>query len=87
MTGMACARAATTSGTCSSTAVETTKAAQSGPKPLPSCFMTAMPRRSSCWRKPARSPWSNARSLPLTTPPVMAWNWASALMPAPPSPA
>ena len=39
MIGMACARAATTSATCSSTAVETTSAAQSWPKPLPSCGM------------------------------------------------
>ena len=37
-----------------------------GADAAPSCGMTAMPRRSSCSRNPARSPWSKARSLPLT---------------------
>ena len=37
--GMPSARAAAKSGTCSSTAVETTSAAQSSPTPLPSCGM------------------------------------------------
>ena len=36
-TGTPRARAAATSATCSSTAVETTSAAQSSPTPLPSC--------------------------------------------------
>ena len=52
MMGMFFARAAAKSGTCSSTAVETTSAAQSGPSPLPSWGSTAMPRRSSWARKP-----------------------------------
>ena len=49
--GMPRARAAAKSGTCSSTAVETTSAAQSSVTPLPSWGMISMPRLSSCARK------------------------------------
>ena len=79
-------RAAAKSATCSSMAVEMTSAAQSGPMPLPSWGSTSMPSRSSCARKAPRSPLSKARSLPLARPPVITWNWASALMPEPARP-
>ena len=90
ITGTPRARAAAKSGTCSSTAVETTSAAgRSGAsaRPEPSWGKIRIPRRSSWARDSARSPRSKARSLPLARPPFIAWNWASALMPLPPRPA
>jgi hypothetical protein len=85
--GTPCARAAIRSGTCDSTAVDATTAAQSAVTPEPSCAWIAMPSRSSAARASGRWPLSNERSLPLTRPPSITWNCASALMPLPPMPA
>ena len=86
-TGTPSRRAATTSGTSSSTAVDTTRAAQSPARPEPSCGWITTPRVSNWARASGRWPRSKLRSLPLARPPFRTANWARALMPLPATPA
>ncbi len=100
-TGTPSRRAAATSGTLSSTALETMRPSHAGnaapaaggirpatgASALPSCGAITTPSASSRSRISPLSPASNARSLPLATPPPRTWYCARALMPLPATPA
>jgi hypothetical protein len=84
--GMPSRRAATTSGTVSSTAAEVTRICSARVTPLPSCACSGMPRarRNSNFR--ASRPWSSERSEPSTATPCALRISASGNIPLPPIP-
>ena len=79
-------RAACTSGTVSSTAVEVTRIWPLRRMPLPSCGCSTTPRARRKSNRSVLRPWSSARSEPSTRPPLAWMIKASGVMPLPPMP-